>query len=90
MLLLCIDLLVNVFESFLSGLEDLLNNALSSKSKFTVVLGDLNARSPAFRSEDITTLHGTQIDSLTTTHGFKQIMILILLIYYPSNHPALI
>ena len=90
MLLLCIDLLVNVFESFLSDLEDLLSNALCSKSKFTVVLGDLNARSPAWWSEDITTLHGTQIDSLTTTHGFKQIKILILLIYYPSNHPALI
>ena len=62
------------FESFLSGLEDLLSNALCSKSQFTVVLGDFNARSPAWWSEDITTLHGTQIDSLTTTHGFKQII----------------
>ena len=62
------------FESFLSGLEDLLSNALCSKSQFTVVLGDLNARSPAWWSEDITTLHGTQIDSLTTMHGFKQII----------------
>ena len=59
------------FESFLSGLEDLLSNALCSKSQFTVVLGDFNARSPAWWSEDITTLHGTQIDSLTTMHGFK-------------------
>ena len=59
------------FESFLSGLEDLLSNAFCSKSKFTVVLGDLNARPPAWWSEDITTLHGRQIDSLTTTHGFK-------------------
>ena len=58
------------FESFLSGLEDLLSNALCSKSQFTVVLGDLNARSPAWWSEDITTLHGTQIDSLTTLHDF--------------------
>ena len=62
------------FESFLSGLEDLLSNSLCSKSQFTVVLGDLNARSPAWWSEDITTLHGTQIDSLTTMHGFKQII----------------
>ena len=62
------------FESFLPGSEDLLSNALCSKSQFTVVLGDLNARSPACWSEDITTLHGTQIDSLTTTHGFKQII----------------
>ena len=58
----------------MSGLEDLLSDALCSKSQFTVVLGDLNARSPAWWSEDITTLHGTQIDSLTTMHGFKQII----------------
>ena len=50
------------FESFLSGLEDLLSNALCSKFKFTAVLGDLNARSPAWWSEDITTLYGTQTD----------------------------
>ena len=62
------------FVSFLSGLEDLISNTLCLKSQFTVVLGDLNARSPAWWSEDITTLHGTQIDSLTTTHGFKEII----------------
>ena len=58
----------------MSGLEDLLGNALCSKSQFTVVLGGLYARSPAWWSEDITTLHGTQTDSLTTVHGFKQII----------------
>ena len=41
---------------------------------FIVVLGDFNARSPAWWYEDGTTLHGTQIDSLTATHGFKQII----------------
>ena len=60
--------------SFSSGLEGSLSNTLCSKSQFTVVLVDLNARSPAWWSEDITALHGTQIDSLTTTHGFKQII----------------
>ena len=47
------------FESFLSVLEDLLNNILCSKSKFTIILGDLNARSPECWSKDITTLHHT-------------------------------
>ena len=61
-------------ESFLSGLEELVSKLLCSKSQFTVVLGDLNARLPAWWSQDITTLHDTQIDSLTTTHGFKQII----------------
>ena len=50
----------------------MLSNALCSKSQFTVVFGDLNSRSPACWSQDITTINGTQIDSLTTTHGFKQ------------------
>ena len=39
------------FESFLSGLEDLLNNAICAKSQFTAVLGYLNTRSPAWWSE---------------------------------------
>ena len=59
------------FESFLSRLEDLLSNILCSKSQFVVILGDFNARSPEWLSEDIVTLHDTQIDSLITTHGFK-------------------
>ena len=62
------------FESFSSGLEGLLSNAICSKSQFTVVLGDLNVRSPTWWSEDINTLHGTQTDSLTTMPCFKQII----------------
>ena len=62
------------FESILFGLEELLSNGFCSKSQFTVVLGDLNARSPAWWCKDITTLHGTQTDSVTTTHDFKQII----------------
>ena len=62
------------FESFFFCLEDLLNNTLCSKSQFPVHLSNLNARSPAWWSEDITTLHGTPLDSLTTMHGFKQII----------------
>ena len=62
------------FQSFSSGLEDLLINVLCSKSQFTIIFGDLNARSPAYWSQDIATLHGTQIDPLTTTYGFRQII----------------
>ena len=50
-------------ESFLSGLEDLLSNILCLKSQFTTILGNLNTRSPAWWSKEITTLHGTQIGS---------------------------
>ena len=62
------------FESFLSGLEDLLSNIICSKSQFTIILGEFNSRSPEWWSEDIITLHGTQIDSLTTTHGSKELI----------------
>ena len=62
------------FESFLSGFEDLLCNALYSKSQFTVILGDFSAGSPTWWSKDITSLSGTQINSLTRTHGFKEMI----------------
>ena len=59
------------FESFLSGFEDMLSSVLFSKS---VVLGDFNARPSTWSPNDITLLTGTLIDSLTTTHGFKQLI----------------
>ena len=62
------------FESFLSGFEDMLSSLLSLKSQFTVILGDFNARSSTCWSNDITNINGTLIDSLTTTHGFKQLI----------------
>ena len=62
------------FESFLSGFEDILSSVLFSKSQFTVILGDFNARSSTWWSNDITNINGTLIDSLTTTHGFKQLI----------------
>ena len=62
------------FESFLSGFEDMLSSILFSKSQFTVILGDFNARLSTWWSNDITNLNGTLIDSLTTTHGFKQLI----------------
>ena len=62
------------FESFLSGFEDMLSSVLFSKSQFTVILGDFNARSSSWWSNDITNPNGILIDSLTTTHGFKQLI----------------
>ena len=52
----------------------MLSRALFSKSQFTVILGDFNARSSTWWSNNITNLNGTLIDSLTTTHGFKQLI----------------
>ena len=62
------------FESFLSGFEDMLSSVLFSKSQFTVILGDFNAGSSSCWSDDITNPNSNLIDSLTTTHGFKQLV----------------
>ena len=62
------------FESFLSGFEDMLSSVRFSKSQFTVILDDFNARSSTWWSNDITNINGTLIDSLTTTHDFKQLI----------------
>ena len=59
-------------ESSLSGFEDMLSSVLFSKSQFTVILGDFNARSSTWWSNEITNVNGTLIDPLTTTNGFKQ------------------
>ena len=80
------------FESFLSGFEDMLSSVHFSKSQFTVILVDFNARSSTWWSNDITNINGTLIDSLTTTtHGFKQLISdAMLLIYFLSQCPLLI
>ena len=63
------------FESFLSGFEDMLSSVFFfAKSQFTVILGDFNARSSTWWSNDIININGTLIDSLTTIHGFKQLI----------------
>ena len=62
------------FESFLSGFEDLLSSGLFSKSQVTVILGNFNTRLSTWWSNGITNLNGILIDSLTTTHGFKQLI----------------
>ena len=62
------------FESFLSGFEDMLSSVLFSKAQFNVILGDFNARLSTWWSNDITNPNGTLIDSLMTTHDFKQLI----------------
>ena len=51
----------------------MLSSILFSKLQFTVTSGDFNARSSTWWSNDITNLNGTLTESLTTTHGFKQL-----------------
>ena len=64
----------NEFEEFLASLGKLMNQVNMLKSCFTVILGDFNARSQSWWSDDITSYEGSHIDSLTTTYGFHQLI----------------
>ena len=64
----------NEFVEFLVNFEKLLNQVNMLKSSFTVILGDFNARSQSWWSDDITSFEGSHIDSLTTTYGFHELI----------------
>ena len=64
----------NEFNEFLTNFERLLNNVKQLKSSFLVILGGFNAQAKSWYSDDITTYEGSNIDSLTTTHGLHQLM----------------
>ena len=64
----------NEFEEFLVNFNKLLNQVNMLKSSFTVILGDFNARSQSWWSDDIISFEGSHIDSLTTTYGFHQLI----------------
>ena len=62
------------FENVLSDFEKLLNCTNSSNGLFTIILGDFNARSSVWWTKDKTTTEGTQLESLTSVHGFHQLI----------------
>ena len=64
----------NEFNEFLTNFERLLSHVKQLKSSFLVKLGDFNARSKSWCSDDITTYEGSNIDPLTTTHGLHQLI----------------
>ena len=64
----------NEFEEFLVNFDKLLSQVNMVRSSFTVILGDFNARSGSWWSDDITSFEGSYIDSQTTTYGFHQLI----------------
>ena len=57
-------------ESFLPNCEKLLNYITSNNGLFNIIVGDFNARSSVLWTKNITTTEGTQLESLTSVHGF--------------------
>ena len=62
------------FDDFLSNFEKLFDDVQIFQPAFTVILGDFSARSKLWWSGDSTTIEGTRLDSLVSTHGFHQLI----------------
>ena len=62
------------FQNFLYEFEKLLSILAQKRSDFTVIVGDFNARSTTWWSGDITNIEGTNIEALTSYHGFEQVI----------------
>ena len=59
---------------FLINLDHTLQTISSLNPYFVLMLGDLNAKSTSWYSEDITSVEGFQIESLTTFYGLNQLI----------------
>ena len=64
----------NEFEEFSINFDKLSNQVNMLKSSFTVKIGDFNARSRSWWSNDITSYEGSHIGSLTTRYRFHQLI----------------
>ena len=62
------------FDTFISNFEKMLGDIHPFNPDFSIILGDFNARSNKWWVGDTQTSEGSQIDSLTTSYGFRQII----------------
>ena len=62
------------FNLFLSIFEQLLNEINQCKPMLSIITGDFNARSSSWWANDSTTLEGTSLYSLTSSHSFCQLI----------------
>ena len=58
----------------LKEFEKLLSSITKKRTDFTIIVGDFNARLNTWWSGDITTTEGTNIEAITSYHGFEQVI----------------
>ena len=63
------------FNLFFTILENLLTNISSCDPHFTSILGDFNVKSKSWSINGQPTIEGTQLESLTSLYGMKQLII---------------
>ena len=64
----------NQFELFLSNLENFLSDINKRKPSLSVITGGFNARSSSWWCNDINTIEGSHLYSLTSSNGFSQLI----------------
>ena len=64
----------NEYDTFLLNFEQLLTYLNSIKSHVLLVTGDFNVRSSSWWSDDIDTVEGTRLESITSYYGLHQII----------------
>ena len=79
--------LSNEYNTFLLNFEQLLTYLNSIKPHMLLVTGDFNVRSSSWWSDDIDTVEGTQLESITSYYGLHQIIMSQLTFYH---HPHLV
>ena len=62
------------FELFLTNLENLLADITNRNPHFMLLLGDFNAKSKAWFIDNQSSREGTQLESLTSVYGMKQLI----------------
>ena len=62
------------FDSFITNLEKIVVDISRSNPHFLLLIGDFNAKSSNWSSNDTTTAEGTQLDYFTSLHGMKQVI----------------
>ena len=62
------------FDQFLKGLEEIMAFVSDRNPTSIIILGDFNARSSSWWTDDITNFEGSQIDSLTTFYNLYQLI----------------
>ena len=62
------------FDSFINNLEKLAIDIYSGKADFVLMIGDFNAKSCNWWTNDTATPEGAQLDSITSLYGMKQLI----------------
>ena len=62
------------FDSFSNNLEKLITDIYSRKADFVMMIGDFNAKSYNWSINDTTTPEGSQLDSIASLYGMKELI----------------